>query len=141
MDITYELIKSVAIIKFAIYWIVKWNVDYFLYDKYINSQRLSFRSNENHQKYVNVSNLSLLINEFLSLIQTTKIPNILNTIQTFLLKTLYFHVGYGALLNYQNDPKMEYFYPKVSTTSGDGSKVFLSDFFHLKMKSLFFKII
>ena len=123
-DVTYELIKSVAIIKFVIYWIVKWKVDHFLFDKYINSQRFSFRCLENYPRYVKAPNLVSLIDEFERLIQTTKIPNISKTIQTFLLKALYFHVGYGSLLNYQNDPKMEYFFPKVSTTSGDGSKVF-----------------
>ena len=123
--ITHELIQSVAVIKFAIYWIVKWMVEFNLYGHYINSQRYSFKSTtdfRNSTKPLNL-NLETLINDLAKLAVNNRNPDLSKRIQLYLLKTLYFHVGYGELLKYQFDWRMQFFFAR-KYAFGDKPKVF-----------------
>ena len=121
--ITHELIQSVAVIKFAIYWMVKWMVEFNLYGHYIESQRYLFISTADSLSSHKPPNLETLINNLAKLAVNERNPELSKKIQSYLLKTLYFHVGYGELLKYQFDWKMQYFFAR-KYTFGNKPKVF-----------------
>ena len=120
--ITHELIQSVAVIKFSIYWMVKWMVEFNLYGHYINSQRYSFISTAVSRTSTKPPNLEMLINDLAKLVENKRNPDLSERIQLYLLKTLYFHVGYGELLKYQFDWRMQFFFAR-KYIFGDTPKV------------------
>ena len=107
--ITYEIIESVAAIRFAIHWIVKWKTASHLREKYLRIQKRSFESgyiSRCNDIPVGITELKQLILDLGRIVKED--PNI----QLFFSKTFYFHVGYGEMLKYKKHDDMKCFFPK-----------------------------
>ena len=107
--ITFETIESVAAIRFAIHWIVKWKTAFHLREKYLRIQKGGFKSkyiSRRHEIPVDNKELKELIKDLERIVKED--PDI----QLFLSKTFYFHVGYGEMVKYKKDEKMSSWFPR-----------------------------